>query len=92
MKNVGEVAFTNDQGVRAQKLFAAAVLAALAALTDDKKYGNGPRSSRATGPAIRSRLIASRRVQEGLAFDGASYFSEGRRPFRVSGEAPGPAE
>jgi hypothetical protein len=40
---VDEVAFTNDQGNRAQKLFAAVVLAALDdAIADDKKYGNGP--------------------------------------------------
>ena len=40
---VDEVAFTNDQGARAQKLFAAVVLAALDdAIADDKKYGNGP--------------------------------------------------
>jgi Family of unknown function (DUF6280) len=39
---VDEVAFTNDQGARAQKLFAAVVLAALDdAIADDKKYGNG---------------------------------------------------
>ncbi len=40
---VDEVAYTNDQGARAQKLFAAVVLAALDdAIADDKKYGNGP--------------------------------------------------
>jgi hypothetical protein len=40
---VDELAFTNDQGARAQKLFAAVVLAALDdAIADDKKYGNGP--------------------------------------------------
>ena len=39
---VDAVAFTNDQGARAQKLFAAVVLAALDdAIADDKKYGNG---------------------------------------------------
>ena len=39
---VDELAFTNDQGARAQKLFAAVVLAALDdAIADDKKYGNG---------------------------------------------------
>ncbi len=38
-----EVAWTNDQGARARKLFAAVVLAALDdAIADDKKYGNGP--------------------------------------------------
>lgn len=38
-------AFTNDQGVRARKLFAAVVLAALDdAIADDKKYGNGEES------------------------------------------------
>lgn len=41
--SVDQVAFTNDQGARAQKLFAAVVLAALDdAIADDKKYGNGP--------------------------------------------------
>ena len=36
-------AWSNDQGSRAQKLFAAVVLAALDdAIADDKKYGNGP--------------------------------------------------
>jgi len=36
-------AWSNDQGNRAQKLFAAVVLAALDdAIADDKKYGNGP--------------------------------------------------
>ncbi|MGB0497105.1 MAG: DUF6280 family protein, partial [Rubricella sp.] len=36
-------AYTNDQGVRARRLFAAVVLAALDdAIADDKKYGNGP--------------------------------------------------
>lgn len=40
---VDEVAFINDQGQRAAKLFAAVVLAALDdAIADDKKYGNGP--------------------------------------------------
>lgn len=35
-------AIANDQGARAQKLFAAVVLAALDdAIADDKKYGNG---------------------------------------------------
>lgn len=35
-------AYTNDQGVRARRLFAAVVLAALDdAIADDKKYGNG---------------------------------------------------
>ncbi|GIX12903.1 MAG: hypothetical protein KatS3mg118_0862 [Paracoccaceae bacterium] len=35
-------AFTYDQGMRARKLFAAVVLAALDdAIADDKKYGNG---------------------------------------------------
>ncbi|MER2510391.1 DUF6280 family protein [Amaricoccus sp.] len=39
---VDRVALTNDQGARAQKLFAAVVLAALDdAIADDKKYGNG---------------------------------------------------
>ena len=39
---VDDVAFNNDQGHRAQKLFAAVVLAALDdAIADDKKYGNG---------------------------------------------------
>ena len=36
-------AWSNDQGSRAQRLFAAVVLAALDdAIADDKKYGNGP--------------------------------------------------
>ncbi|MBB5514593.1 hypothetical protein FHS89_000591 [Rubricella aquisinus] len=36
-------AYTNDQGARARRLFAAVVLAALDdAIADDKKYGNGP--------------------------------------------------
>jgi hypothetical protein len=36
-------AFTQEQGQRARKLFAAVVLAALDdAISDDKKYGNGP--------------------------------------------------
>ena len=40
---VDDTAYTNDQGKRAQKLFAAVVLAALDdAIADDKKYGNGP--------------------------------------------------
>lgn len=40
---VDAAAFTNDQGKRAQKLFAAVVLAALDdAIADDKKYNNGP--------------------------------------------------
>jgi Family of unknown function (DUF6280) len=40
---VDAAAFTNDQGKRSQKLFAAVVLAALDdAIADDKKYGNGP--------------------------------------------------
>ena len=35
-------AYTNDQGTRARRLFAAVVLAALDdAIADDKKYGNG---------------------------------------------------
>lgn len=39
---VDETAFIADQGARAQKLFAAVVLAALDdAIADDKKYGNG---------------------------------------------------
>lgn len=39
---VDSTAFANDQGKRAQKLFAAVVLAALDdAIADDKKYGNG---------------------------------------------------
>jgi len=38
-------AFTNDQGNRSRKLFAAVVLAALDdAIADDKKYGNGEES------------------------------------------------
>jgi|TARA_R110002124_G_scaffold82506_3_gene216507 hypothetical protein len=38
-------AYTNDQGKRSQKLFAAVVLAALDdAIADDKKYGNGVES------------------------------------------------
>ena len=38
-----DLAWTNDQGGRARKLFAAVVLAALDdAIADDKKYGNGP--------------------------------------------------
>ena len=41
--HVDAVAYTIDQGARAQKLFAAVVLAALDdAIADDKKYGNGP--------------------------------------------------
>lgn len=40
---VDATAFSNDQGSRARKLFAAVVLAALDdAIADDKKYGNGP--------------------------------------------------
>ena len=40
--HVDSTAFANDQGKRAQKLFAAVVLAALDdAIADDKKYGNG---------------------------------------------------
>lgn len=39
---VDSTAVANDQGKRAQKLFAAVVLAALDdAIADDKKYGNG---------------------------------------------------
>ena len=39
---VDATAYTNDQGKRAQKLFAAVVLAALDdAIADNKKYGNG---------------------------------------------------
>lgn len=39
---VDATAVANDQGKRAQKLFAAVVLAALDdAIADDKKYGNG---------------------------------------------------
>lgn len=39
---VDATAVANDQGARAQKLFAAVVLAALDdAIADDKKYGNG---------------------------------------------------
>lgn len=42
---VDATAFQNDQGARAQKLFAAVVLAALDdAIADDKKYGNGEES------------------------------------------------
>ncbi len=42
---VDATAFQNDQGARAQKLFAAVVLAALDdAIADDKKYGNGAES------------------------------------------------
>ena len=41
--DVDATAFSNDQGARARKLFAAVVLAALDdAIADDKKYGNGP--------------------------------------------------
>jgi len=41
--DVDATAFSNDQGSRARKLFAAVVLAALDdAIADDKKYGNGP--------------------------------------------------
>jgi len=37
------VAWDNEQGIRARKLFAGVVLAALDdAIADDKKYGNGP--------------------------------------------------
>jgi Family of unknown function (DUF6280) len=40
---VDAAAFTSDQGARAQRLFAAVVLAALDdAIADDKKFGNGP--------------------------------------------------
>jgi hypothetical protein len=40
---VDAAAFSNDQGARARKMFAAVVLAALDdAIADDKKYGNGP--------------------------------------------------
>ncbi len=39
---VDATAYSNDQGKRAQKLFAAVVLAALDdAIADNKKYGNG---------------------------------------------------
>jgi hypothetical protein len=39
---VDREAYTNDQGTRARRLFAAVVLAALDdAIADDKKYGNG---------------------------------------------------
>lgn len=39
---IDSAAFDKDQGARAQKLFAAVVLAALDdAIADDKKYGNG---------------------------------------------------
>ena len=39
---VSTAAVTSDQGARAQRLFAAVVLAALDdAIVDDKKYGNG---------------------------------------------------
>ena len=42
---VDDTAYTNDQGTRSQKLFAAVVLAALDdAIADDKKYGNGVES------------------------------------------------
>ena len=38
-----DLAWTNDQGSRSRKLFAAVVLAALDdAIADDKKFGNGP--------------------------------------------------
>ena len=48
--SVDQVAFTNDQGARAQKLFAAVVLAAFDdAIADDKKYGNGPGRDRPLG-------------------------------------------
>lgn len=41
--DVDSTAFTSEQGNRAQRLFAAVVLAALDdAIADDKKYGNGP--------------------------------------------------
>ena len=41
--DVDATAFTSEQGNRAQRLFAAVVLAALDdAIADDKKYGNGP--------------------------------------------------
>ena len=40
---VDATAFNYEQGQRARKLFSAVVLAALDdAITDDKKYGNGP--------------------------------------------------
>lgn len=43
--SVDDTAYTNDQGKRSQKLFAAVVLAALDdAIADDKKYGNGVES------------------------------------------------
>ena len=39
---IDTAAFDKDQGARAQKMFAAVVLAALDdAIADDKKYGNG---------------------------------------------------
>lgn len=42
---VDDTAYTNDQGKRSQKLFAAVVLAALDdAIADDKRYGNGVES------------------------------------------------
>ncbi|MFS4438524.1 DUF6280 family protein [Paracoccaceae bacterium GXU_MW_L88] len=40
--DIDQTAFSNEQGQRSQKLFAAVVLAALDdAIADDKKYGNG---------------------------------------------------
>ena len=40
---IDSMAINADQGARAKKLFSAVVLAALDdAITDDKKYGNGP--------------------------------------------------
>jgi len=40
--DMDSAAFDKDQGGRAQKMFAAVVLAALDdAIADDKKYGNG---------------------------------------------------
>lgn len=42
LDEIDSAAFDKDQGARAQKLFAAVVLAALDdAIADDKKYGNG---------------------------------------------------
>lgn len=44
MEYVDKTAFNNEQGVRARKLFAAVVLAALDdAIDAQRKYGNGPK-------------------------------------------------
>ena len=61
---VDATAFSNDQGSRARKLFAAVVLAALDdAIADDKKYGNGPEViARWARRGWRKRWAMSRRL------------------------------